>query len=155
MSDPFVGAVKGTIGGFSEVISLADDLDGVAQQVSDLGKKELQARSEWRRKQSQVKGDYAFLNAVDEYRRVREAMDMKEQVKAEVIKRWGRDAWHEVQEIEKRQKEEFAKLYTEDGHDRQKMFRVKLACFGVAAIIVLIMWINGIVHELAVAFYGE
>jgi hypothetical protein len=153
--DPFVETVKGGIGGLSEVISLAEDLDGVAKQVQDLGKKELQARQEWRRKQVQVKGDYAFLNAVDEYNRVREALDMKEKVKAEVIKKFGRDAWTKVEEIEKRQKDEFNKLYTEDGHDRKKMFQLKLACFSAALIIVLIMWANGVIRQMSEAFYGS
>lgn len=152
--DPFIETVKSGIGGLSEAISLADDLEGVAQQVSDLGKKELAARQEWRRKQIQVQGDYAFLNAVNEYNRVREAIDMRAKVKSEVINKFGRDAWSKVEEIEKRQKEEFKKLYTEDGHDRQKMFQLKLACFSAALIIVLLMWANGVIRQMSEAFYG-
>ena len=153
--DPFVEAVKGGIGGLSDVIALEEDLSKVAQQVSDLGKKELAARKEWRRKQVQVQGDYSFLNAVDEYNRVREAIEMKEKVKAEVVRKYGRDAWAKVEEIEKRQKEEFSKLYTEDGHDRKKMFQLKLACFSAALIIVLIMWANGVIRQMSEAFYGS
>jgi hypothetical protein len=153
--DPFIETVKGGIGGLSEAISLADDLEGVAKQVQDLGKKELAARREWRRKQVQVQGDYSFLNAVDEYNRVREALDMKAKVKAEVINKFGRDAWVKVEEIEKRQKEEFKKLYTEDGHDRKKMFQLKLACFSAALIIVLILWANGVIRQMSEAFYGS
>lgn len=155
MADPFIDAVKGGIGGFSEAISLADDLDAVAKQVSDLGKKEIQARADWRRKQLQVKGDYGFVSAVEEYSRVREAVDMKEQVKREVIAKWGRPAWDEVLSIETRQKEEFKRLYTEDGHDRKKLFQVKLACFSAALIIVLILWSLGVIREMSIAFYGE
>lgn len=153
--DPFIETVKGGIGGLSEAISLADDLEGVAKQVQDLGKKELAARQEWRRKQIQVQGDYAFLNAVDEYNRVREAIDMKAKVKSEVILKYGKDAWAKVEEIEKRQKEEFKKLYTEDGHDRKKMFQLKLACFSAALIIVLLMWANGVIRQMSEAFYGS
>ena len=152
--DPFVGQIKGAIGGLSEVISLADDLEGVAKQVQDLGKKELAARAEWRRKQTQVNGDYAFLNAVDEYHRVKEAVQMREQVKAQVIKEYGRAGWEEVERIEKRQKEEFKQLYTEDGHDKKKMFQLKLACFGVAFCITMIMYMTGMIREMSVAFYG-
>lgn len=155
MADPFIDAVKGGIGGFSEAISLADDLDAVAKQVSDLGKKEIQARADWRRKQLQVKGDYGFVSAVEEYSRVREAVDMKEQVKQEVIAKWGRPAWDEILAIETRQKEEFKKLYTEDGIDRKKLFQVKLACFSAALIIVLILWSLGVIREMSIAFYGE
>jgi hypothetical protein len=153
--DPFVETVKSGIGGLSEAISLADDLEGVAKQVQDLGKKELAARQEWRRKQAEVHGDYAFLNAVDEYKRVKEALDMKAQVRSEVINKWGRDAWFQIEEIEQRQKEEFARLYTEDGFDRKKMFQLKLACFSAALIIVLFMWANGIIRAMSEAFYGS
>lgn len=155
VSDPFVGQIKASIGGLSEVISLADDLDGVAQQVSDLGKKELAARRAWRSKQVKVNGDYAFVDAVDEYKRVKEAQELRDQMMQETIRRWGPGAWDEVLVIEARQKDERQKLYTEDGHDREAMFKLKLWCFGLAACITLILWLNGTIHEMAVAFYGE
>lgn len=152
--DPFVGQLKGTINSVSQVISLADDLDGVAKQVQDLGKKELAARREWRRKQTQVNGDYSFLNAVDEYHRVKEAVQMREQVKKQVIQEYGKAGWEEVERIEKRQKEEFKQLYTEDGHDKQQMFQLKLACFGLAFFITMILYLTGMIREMSIAFYG-
>jgi len=138
--DPLIGEIKAGIGGLSEAISLADDLEGVAQQVQDLGKKELAARRDWRRKQVQVNGDYAFVDAVDEYRRVKEALELKEELKRQAIAKWGKSAWHEIELIEARQKEDWAKLYTEDGHDREKMAKLKWACFGAAAFITFILW---------------
>ena len=155
MADPFVETIRAGIGGFKDAISLAEDLDGVAAQLQDLGKRELSARAAWRRKAVQVKGDYSFINAVDEYKAVREALDMKAEIKRQVIAKWGKQAWNEIELIEARQKDEYKKLYTEDGHDREKMFQLKLWSFGFAAIIVFIMWVTGVVHELAVAFYGD
>jgi hypothetical protein len=138
--DPLIGEIKAGIGGLSEAISLADDLEGVAQQVQDLGKKELAARQAWRRKQVQVNGDYAFVDAVDEYSRVKEALDLKAELKKQAIAKWGPAAWHEIELIEVRQKEDWAKLYTEDGHDRQKMSQLKWMCAGAAAVITFILW---------------
>jgi len=138
--DPLIGEIKAGIGGLSEAISIADDLEGVAQQVQDLGKKELAARQAWRRKQVQVNGDYAFVDAVDEYSRVKEALDLKAELKKQAIAKWGPSAWHEIELIEVRQKEDWAKLYTEDGHDRQKMVQLKWACFGAAAVITFFLW---------------
>lgn len=140
MSDPLIGQIKAGIGGLSEAISLADDLEGVAQQVQDLGKKELAARRAWRRKQAVRNGDYAFVDAVDEYTKVKEALMLKEQIKAETIKKWGPAAWHEVELIEARQKEEHAKIYTEDGHDREAMARLKWMCTAAAAVLTYILW---------------
>ena len=155
MTDPFVETIRAGIGGFKDAISLAEDLEGVAEQVADLGKKELAARQAWRRKQVQVSGDYAFIDAVDEYKRVREALDMKAELKRQAIAKWGPSAWNEIELIEARQKEDYKRLYTEDGHDREKMFQLKLACFSAALIIVLIMWATGTIRELSIAFYGE
>lgn len=138
--NPLIGEIKAGIGGLSEAISLAEDLEGVAKQVSDLGQKELSARRDWRRKQVQVNGDYAFVDAVDEYRRVREALDMKAELKRQAIAKWGKSAWHEIELIEARQKEDYAKVYTEDGHDRAAMNRFKWACAGVAAVITFFLW---------------
>ena len=152
--NPLIDELKAGIGGFSEAISLADDLDGVAKQVGELGQKELAARRDWRRKQAQRNGDWAFIDAVDEYKRVKDALDMKEQIRRETIKRWGPGAWDEVLEIEARQKTDYEKIYNEDGHDRQKLFMVKVYCFSLAAIIVLILWANGIIREMSDAFYG-
>lgn len=138
--NPLIGEIKAGIGGLSEAISLADDLEGVAQQVQDLGKKELAARQAWRRKRVQVSGDYAFVDAVDEYRRVREALDMKAELKRQAIDKWGPSAWHEIELIEARQKEDYAKIYTEDGHDRAAMNRLKWMCTAAAAIITFLLW---------------
>lgn len=152
--NPLIDEIKAGIGGFSEAISLADDLDGVAKQIGELGKKELAARRDWRRKQVQVNGDYAFVDAVDEYKRVREALDLKDQIRRETIKKWGPQAWDEVLLIEARQKEDYQKIYNEDGHDRRKLFMLKVYCFGLAAIITAILWVNGTIRELSEAFYG-
>lgn len=138
--NPLIGEIKAGIGGLSEAISLAEDLEGVAQQVQDLGKKELAARRDWRRKQVQVSGDYAFVDAVDEYRRVREALDMKAELKRQAIAKWGPSAWHEIELIEARQKDDYAKIYNEDGHDRAAMNRLKWACAAAAAIITFFLW---------------
>ena len=152
--NPLIDEIKAGIGGFSEAISLADDLDGVAKQVAELGKKELAARRDWRRKQAKRDGDYAFVDAVDEYKRVKEALDLKEQIRRETIKKWGPKAWDEVLEIEARQKKDYEKIYNEAGHDRQKLFMLKVYCFGLAAIITLLLWVNGTIRELSEAFYG-
>jgi hypothetical protein len=138
--DPLIDAVKGGIGGFSEAISLADDLDGVAQQLGDLGKKEVQARAAWRRKQTFVSGDYGYVDAVAEWKRVKEAQEAREMVRQEVIRRWGHRGWDEILQIEERQKEDAKRLYTEDGYDREAMNRLKWLCFGAAGVVTYILW---------------
>ena len=157
MSDPFVETIKGSIGGLSEVISLADDLDGVAQQVQDLGKKELAARRNYRAAamRKQHSADYTFVNAVNEFNELKDCLALKEQLKAQVVAKYGLEGWAKVEEIEARQKDDAKRLYTEDGHDRAAMAKLKWACFGVAFFIVMILWMNGTIRELSIAFYGD
>jgi hypothetical protein len=155
MSDPFVDALKGGISKASELITVADDLEKVAQQVADLGKKERLARSAWRRKKAIVHGDYTYVDAVDEWKRVKEAQDAREQVRQHVIDKWGTQAWNEIELIEARQKDDRARLFTEDGHDREAMNRLKWGCFGAALLVTMLLWGTGVIHEMAVAFYGE
>ena len=142
MSDPLIGAIKGGIGGLSEAISLADDLEGVAQQVSDLGKKELSARRNYRAAalRKQHSADYTFVNAVQEFNELKECLALREQLKSQVIEKYGFEGWQKVEEIEQRQKDDAKKLYTEDGHDRAAMNRLKWLCASAAAIITYILW---------------
>lgn len=157
MSDPFVGQIKASIGGLSEVISLADDLDGVAQQVSDLGKRELSLRRNYRAAalKKQHAADYTFVSAVQEFNELKECLALKDELKSQVVAKYGQQGWAMVEEIEARQRDDAKRLYTEDGHDRAQMRKVKWACFGLAACITLILWLNGTIHEMAIAFYGE
>lgn len=153
--DPFVSALKGGINTASELISIADDLDGVAQQVADLGKKEVAARAAWRRKQIFVEGDYGYIDAVDEWRRVKEAQEARELVRQQVVRKWGAKAWDEILRIEARQKDDRKRMFTEDGHDRAAMNRLKWGCFGAALFVTMILYSTGIISEMAIAFYGE
>lgn len=157
VSDPFVGQIKAGIGSLSEVISLADDLDGVAQQVQDLGKKELSLRRNYRAAalRKQHSADYTFVNAVQEFNELKDCLALKDQLKAQVIAKYGPEGWAKVEEIEARQKDDAKRLFTEDGHDRAAMNKLKWACFGVAFFIVMILWMNGTIRELSIAFYGD
>jgi hypothetical protein len=155
MSDPFVDALKGGINTASELITVADDLEKVAQQVADLGKKERIARSAWRHKKAIVNGDWAYVDAVEEWKRVKEALDAKEEVRKHVVAKWGKAAWDEILLIEARQKDDRARLFTEDGYDREKMNQLKWGCFGAALLVTMILWATGVISEMAIAFYGE
>lgn len=155
MSDPFVDALKGGISTASELISVADDLEKVAQQVADLGKRERMARSAWRRKKAVVHGDWAYVDAVEEWKRVKEALDAKEEVRKHVVAKWGKQAWNDILLIEARQKDDRARLFTEDGYDREKMNQLKWGCFGAALLVTMILWGTGVIHEMAIMFFGE
>jgi hypothetical protein len=139
--DPIVQSLKGVTGGLNSVLDFADEADATAKRIAALGKQELAARAAWRRKEVHRNGDYAFIDATEEYKRVREALDLKDKVKAEFVRKYGPASWYEVESIIERQAEEKKKLFTEDGHDRKALFMVKLYCFLAAGIITFGLWL--------------
>jgi hypothetical protein len=48
-------------------------------------------------------------------------------------------------------KQDWERIYNEDGHDRKQLFMLKVYCFGLAAIIVAILYINGIIRQMSEA----
>lgn len=139
--DPILASLKGVTGGLNATLDFADEAGQVADRIAALGKEEINARAAWRRKEVQRNGDYAFLDATEEYKRVRDALDLKEKIKADFTRKYGPASWYEVEEIIARQAEDNKRLFTEDGHDRQKLFMVKVYCFLAAFIITFGLWL--------------
>jgi hypothetical protein len=138
-----------------EAVAVVEDMEDVVRQVQQLNEKTVAARTAWRKKKAQVKGDYAFVDAVDEYKRVKEAQEFREKLKVEVIKKWGEAGWAEVEIIEERQKEDLAKIYTEEGHDRDKLRRVTLVYWSLSFIFVGWLWVAGYIREWSSIVFPE
>lgn len=150
-----VNQLRAGVDAAKEAVAVVEDMEDVVRQVQQLNEKTIAARTAWRKKQAQVKGDYAFVDAVDEYKRVREALDMRETLKKQVIKKWGEAGWAEVELIEARQKDELKEIYTEEGHDRQKLKRVTAIYWSLSAILVAWLWIAGYIREWAQVVFPE
>lgn len=144
-----VNQLRAGVDAAKEAVAVVEDMEDVVRQVQQLNEKTIAARTAWRKKQVQVKGDYAFVDAVDEYKRVREALDMRETLKKQVIKKWGDAGWAEVELIEARQKDELKEIYTEEGHDREKLKRVTAIYWSLSAILVAWLWVAGYIREWA------
>lgn len=144
-----VNQLRAGVDAAKEAVAVVEDMEQVARQIQQINEKTIAARTAWRKKKVQVKGDYAFVDAVDEYKRVREALDMRETLKREVIKKWGEPGWAEVELIEARQKDELKEIYTEEGHDREKLKRVTAIYWSLSAIFVAYLWIAGYIREWA------
>lgn len=144
-----VNQLRAGVDAAKEAVAVVEDMEDVVRQVQQLNEKTIAARTAWRKKQVQVKGDYAFVDAVDEYKRVREALDMRETLKKQVIKKWGEAGWAEVELIEARQKDDLKEIYTEEGHDRAKLRQVTLVYWSLSAILVAWLWVAGYIREWA------
>lgn len=147
--DVVVASARAAVEGIREGLKVGQEIEALTKDIGNLGKADLAARAQYRRAQIVKKPDTHFFQAVDEWRRVREIYDMRQEMLDEVKRKYGQKAVDEVIAIEERMKKDWQKIYTDDGHDRQKLFMVKVYCFLAAAFIVFLMWINGTIRELS------
>ena len=147
--DVVVASARAAVEGIREGLKVGQEIEALTKDIGNLGKADLAARAQYRRAQIVKKPDTHFFQAVDEWRRVREIYDMRQEMLDEVKRKYGQKAVDEVIAIEERMKKDWQKIYTEDGHDKQKLFMVKVYCFLAAAFIVFLMWINGTIRELS------
>lgn len=151
MSDPIVNAARAAVSGIREGLAVGKEIEELGKDIAELGKADLQARQAYRRKQAVRKPDTHFFEAINEWQRFREIHDMRQEMINDVKRKYGQKAVDEIIAIEERMKKDWEKIYTEDGHDRQKLFMLKVYCFLLAAIITAILWINGTIRAMSEA----
>lgn len=151
MSDPIISAARAAVSGIREGLAVGKEIEELGKDIAQLGKADLQARAAYRRKQAVRKPDTHFFEAIEEWKRFREIHDMRQEMIDDVKRKYGQKAVDEINAIEERMKKDWEKIYNEDGHDRQKLFMLKVYCFLLAAIITAIMWINGTIRALSEA----
>ena len=149
--DPVTTAARAAISGIKEGLAVGKELEELTKEIGQLGKADLSARQAYRRKQAVRKPDTHFFEAVEEWKRFREIHDMRQEMLDEVKRRYGQRAVDDIIRIENRMKQDWEKIYNEDGHDRKQLFMLKVYCFGLAAIIVAILYINGIIRQMSEA----
>ena len=155
MTDPVIGTARAAITGLKEAIKVGKEFEEVTQEIADLGKAELQARAAARRKAAFRNPETHFVEATKEFHRFKEVEEIKKEMYGEIERKWGKLGLQEVEKIEKRMAEDYKRMYTEDGIDREKLFVVKFWCFFAAAVIVAFLWYNGTIRQLSIIAYGE
>ena len=147
--DVVVASARAAVEGIREGLKVGQEIEALTKDISNLGKADLAARAQYRRAQIVKKPDTHFFQAVDEWRRVKEIYDMRQDMLNDVKRKYGQKAVDEVIAIEERMKKDWQKIYNEDGHDKQKLFMLKVYCFLAAAVVVLIMWMTGAIREMS------
>lgn len=142
--DPIVSAARAAVTGIKEGLAVGKELEDLVSEIAALGKADLAARQQYRRKQAVRKPDTHFFEAIEEWKRFREIYDMRQEMLTEINKRYGARAVADIVAIEERMKKDWEKIYNEDGHDRQRLFMLKVYSFVFATIVTLLMWINGL-----------
>jgi hypothetical protein len=93
-----------------------------------------------RRKSQVVMGDTTILNAVDEWRRLKQVYDMEIDLKNDVIRKHGKAEWDKILAIKERMLKEQRDNYNEFGHDVKALRRLMFWCFVAAAIVTYFLW---------------
>ena len=99
-SDPSK-VVQTALGGVREALKAGRDIQETAKEVNRFLDEEAKARVTWKRRQQEVKrrGDMVFMDAVKEYRIIRQIRDAEAQMYKDIEREFGKPAVQEVKNL--------------------------------------------------------
>ena len=92
---------RSALAGIREGISVAKDIKQVGNEVNAFLDEEAKARVAWRKKQQQIqrRGDMVFVDAIKEYRIIRQIKEAEAQMYRDVEREFGKKAVQEVKTL--------------------------------------------------------
>ena len=139
----FTGAARAAVAGIREALDASKEVESLAKDISALGDAELQARAAYRKKSKVVHGDYVIIDAVEEWTRLNEVIELEKQLRNDVIQKYGKQAWEDILKIKQRHIKERQELKDEFGRDVAKMRALKWWCFIAAFFVLSFSYIMG------------
>ena len=93
--------VQTALGGVREALKAGRDIQETAKEVNKFLDEEAKARVAWKRRQQEVnrRGDMLFMDAIKEYRIIRQIRDAEANMYKEVEREFGRAAVQEVKNL--------------------------------------------------------
>ena len=93
--------VQTALGGVKEALKAGRDIQETAKEVNKFLDEEAKARVTWKRKQQEVqrRGDMVFMDAIKEYRIIRQIRDAEAQMYRDVEREFGKPAVQEVKSL--------------------------------------------------------
>jgi hypothetical protein len=100
VSDP-IETTRAALGGIKEAIKVGREIKETAKEVNTFLDEEAKARVAWKRKQQQMmrRGDMVWMEAVDEYRIIRQIREAEQEMYRQVEREFGRSAVSEVKSL--------------------------------------------------------
>jgi hypothetical protein len=100
VSDP-IESTRAALGGIKEAIKVGREIKETAREVNTFLDEEAKARVAWKRKQQQMmrRGDMVWMEAVDEYRIIRQIREAEQDMYRQVEREFGRSAVSEVKSL--------------------------------------------------------
>lgn len=100
MSDP-IQTTRAALGGIKEAVKVGREIKETAREVNTFLDEEAKARVAWKKKQQQVmrRGDMVWVEAIDEYKIIRQIREAEQAMYREVEMEFGRSAVSEVKAL--------------------------------------------------------
>jgi hypothetical protein len=100
VSDP-IDSTRAALGGIKEALKVGREIKETAKEVNTFLDEEAKARVAWKRKQQQMmrRGDMVWMEAVDEYRIIRQIREAEQDMYRQVEREFGRSAVSEVKSL--------------------------------------------------------
>jgi len=134
------------LGGIKEAIKVGREIKETAKEVNTFLDEEAKARVAWKRKQQQLmrRGDMVWMEAVNEYRIIRNLREAEQQMYRDVEKEFGRAAVSEVKALITQLRKEHRELNDEFYRNRMQARREWGSILLVAAVIYGIFKATGV-----------
>lgn len=116
--------VQTALGGVREALKAGRDIKETAKEVNAFLDEEAKARVAWKRRQQEVqrRGDMVFMDAIKEYRIIRQIRDAEAQMYKDVEREFGKTAVSEVKSLIVRLRKDHREL-NDEFYKKQKESR--------------------------------
>ena len=144
MSDP-IETTRAALGSIKEAVKVGREIHETAREVNTFLDEEAKARVAWKRKQQQMmrRGDMVWMEAVDEYRIIRQIRDAEQAMYREVEREFGRNAVSEVKSLINQLRKDHKELNDEFYRNRMQARREWGGILIVSAIVYGILKATG------------
>lgn len=144
-ADPFVGAARAAVSGIREALEVGKEAEALGEDIAKLGVADVQARAAYRKKKRYVSGDSTIIDAVDEWRRLKEIEDLEKSLKQDVVQKYGIKEWEKILAIKERKVKESKEDLDEFGRDIKKLRALKWWCFIASCFVTAILYSLGMI----------
>jgi len=144
MSDP-IETTRAALGGIKEAVKVGREIKETAKEVNTFLDEEAKARVAWKRKQQQMmrRGDMVWMEAIDEYRIIRQIREAEQTMYRDVEREFGRSAVSEVKSLINQLRKDHRELNDEFYRNRMQARREWGGLLLVSAIVYGILKATG------------
>jgi hypothetical protein len=144
MSDP-IETTRAALSGIKEAVKVGREIKETAREVNTFLDEEAKARVAWKRKQQQMmrRGDMVWMEAIDEYRIIRQIREAEQEMYRQVEREFGRSAVSEVKSLINQLRKDHRELNDEFYRNRMQARREWSGIILVSAIVYGILKATG------------